>query len=127
MNVANKITFFNNTNEKLLTIHNYGLRLWTADLVAKKILYTDIQMGTIKRIYQCVTIDSQDKFALLGTKTGDIVEISLDTLLFKRIGPAKRLFSQGINTINLLGNNDIMIGAGDGTIAKVTGQYMVVK
>jgi hypothetical protein len=58
MNVANKITFFNNTNEKLLTIHNYGLRLWTADLVAKKILYTDIQMGTIKRIYQCVTIDS---------------------------------------------------------------------
>lgn len=99
MNVANKVTFFNNTNNKLLTIHNYGLRLWNADLVQKKILFTDIQMGTIKRIYQCVTIDKDDKTALLGTKTGDIVEISLDHLLFKRIGPAKRLFSKGINVI----------------------------
>jgi len=42
MNVANKIQFFNLTNNKLLTIHNYGLRLWTVDLVAKKILFTDI-------------------------------------------------------------------------------------
>lgn len=39
MNVANKIKFFNNTNNKLITIHNYGLRLWNVDLVAKKILY----------------------------------------------------------------------------------------
>jgi len=84
-------------------------------------------MGTIKRIYNCVCIDPEDKRALLGTHTGDIVEISLDHLLFKRIGPAKRLFSKGINTIRLLQNNDIMVGAGDGTIAKVTGQYMTVK
>jgi hypothetical protein len=78
-------------------------------------------MGTLKRIYQCVCIDPTDQYALFGTHTGDIVEISLDHLLFKRIGPAKRLFSKGINTIRLLQNNDIMIGAGDGTIAKVTG------
>ena len=39
MNVANKIKFFNNTNNKLITIHNYGLRLWNVDLVSKKILY----------------------------------------------------------------------------------------
>jgi WD40 repeat protein len=127
MNVANKIQFFNNTNCKLLTIHYYGLRLWTVDLVAKKILYTDIQMGTMKRVYQCVCIDSEDKYALFGTHTGDIVEISLDNLLFKRVGPAKRLFSKGINTIRILSNNDIMVGAGDGTIAKVTGSYMTVK
>jgi WD40 repeat protein len=127
MNVANKIKFFNNTNNKLITIHNYGIRLWNVDLVAKKILYQDISMGQIKRNYTCIAIDPTDMYALLGTRTGDIVEISLDKCLFKRIGPAKRLFSQGINTIQLLNNNDIMIGAGDGTIAKLTGQYMLVK
>ena len=84
-------------------------------------------MGQIKRNYTCIAIDPTDMYALLGTRTGDIVEISLDKCLFKRIGPAKRLFSQGINTIQLLKNNDIMIGAGDGTIAKLTGQYMLVK
>ena len=42
MNVANKIKFFNNTHDKLITIHNYGIRVWTVDLVAKKIAFHDI-------------------------------------------------------------------------------------
>jgi WD40 repeat protein len=63
----------------------------------------------------------------LGTKTGDIVEISLANNLFKRIGPAKKLFSQGINCINLLSNGDLLLGAGDGTLAKVGSQAMLVK
>ena len=51
MNVANKIKFFNNTNNKLITIHQYGLRVWDCDLVAKKITCSDINMGQIKRIF----------------------------------------------------------------------------
>lgn len=39
MNVANKIKFYNQTNNKLMTIHNYGLRVWDIDYTAKKILY----------------------------------------------------------------------------------------
>ena len=50
-------------------------------------------MGQIKRIFQCVVIDPTDSTAFLGTKTGDIVEISLERALFKRFGPIKRLFS----------------------------------
>lgn len=57
MNVANKISFFNNTNNKLITIHNYGLRIWTVDLVAKKIMFEDIIMGVTRRIYNCLVID----------------------------------------------------------------------
>ena len=45
MNIANKISFFNTTHNKLITIHNYGLRIWTCDLVAKKVAYQDINMG----------------------------------------------------------------------------------
>jgi cilia- and flagella-associated protein 52 len=84
-------------------------------------------MGQIKRVFTCVAIDPTDQFAYLGTKTGDIVEISLERALFKRFGPIKRLFSQGINTINILANNDIIIGAGDGTIAKVGMKDMLLK
>jgi len=50
-------------------------------------------MGSIRRIFNCCAIDSQDQIALLGTKTGDVIEISLERALFKRIGPVKRLFS----------------------------------
>ena len=84
-------------------------------------------MGHIKRIFTCCVVDNDDKFAFLGTKTGDIIEVSLERALFKRIGPAKRLFSQGINCINVLANGDLLIGSGDGTVAKISGKDLLVK
>lgn len=84
-------------------------------------------MGQIKRVFTCCVIDPTDQFAYLGTKTGDIVEISLDRALFKRFGPVKRLFSQGINTVTLLANGDLIVGAGDGSIAKIGVKDMLVK
>ena len=93
MNIANKVCFFNNTSSKCLTIHNYGIRTWDLDLGQKKVQYTEILMNAIKRVFVCCVIDPTDSFAYLGTKTGDIVEISLTHNLFKRIGPQKRLFS----------------------------------
>ncbi len=77
----------------MVTIHNYGVRLWTADLINKKIQFQDVNMGQVRRVFTCCAIDPTDQFAYLGTKTGDIVEISLDRALFKRFGPVKRLFS----------------------------------
>lgn len=127
MNVANKIAFFNNTSEKLVTIHNYGIRCWDVDYRQKKILFTDLTLGQIKRIYQCIVITPDDSTAIMGTLTGDIVEIDLNRGLFKRNGPGK-LFSQGINCMSLLANGDLLIGSGDGTIAKIDiGARMKVK
>jgi WD40 repeat protein len=110
-----------------LCIYNYGVKIWNVDLVAKKIQFQDVNMGHIKRIFSTCIIDQSDAFAYLGTKTGDIVEISLERQLFKRIGPAKRLFSQGINCISTLPNGDLLVGAGDGLIAKVGGKDMLIK
>lgn len=84
-------------------------------------------MGHIKRNFATAIIDQSDAFAYLGTKTGDIVEISLERLLFKRIGPAKNLFQMGVNCINTLPNGDLLVGAGDGTIAKVGGKDFKIK
>jgi len=55
----------------------------------------------------------------MGTLTGDIIEINLERRLFKRVGPANTLFSQGVNCMQLLANGDLLVGAGDGTIAKI--------
>ena len=93
MNTANQVCFFNNTNNQLVTIHNYGVKIWKADFENKKVSYTDVNMGQIKRIFTCCIVDATDQYVYLGTKTGDIVEVALDRALFKRIGPAKRLFS----------------------------------
>ena len=77
INVANKISFFNKSNNKCITFHNQGLRVWECDFSTKKILFTDIIMGKIKRNFTCITIDENDTCAYLGTRTGDIIEIDL--------------------------------------------------
>ena len=108
-------------------MHNYAARIWTANLVNKKVSCTDINLGQLKRILTCAVIDPTDTFAYLGTRTGDIIEVSLERALFKKLGPAKRLFSQGINCIALIPNGDIVVGSGDGTVAKVHHKHMTVK
>lgn len=60
-----------------------------------------------------------DKFAFFGTRTGDIIEVDLASIIYKRIGPLKRLFSQGVTTLKILPNNDILAGTGEGLIAKI--------
>ena len=126
-NTANKVKFFNKTVSKCMTIHDYGIRTWTCDLVQKKVQFHDILMDSIRRVFNCVVIDPTDSYAYVGTATGDIIEIALDRNLFKRLGPVKRLFSQGINCINLLSNGDLLLGSGDGTLAKVNCESFVVK
>jgi len=48
----------------------------------------------------------------------------LDRAIYKRLAPVKKLFSLGVNCLGLLPNGDIIVGAGDGNIAKVSIQTM---
>jgi WD40 repeat protein len=63
----------------------------------------------------------------MGTKTGDVIEVCLNRAIYKRIGPTKRLFSQGVVCISQLANGDIIVGAGDGTIAKMGFKDLIIK
>lgn len=52
--------------------------------------------------------------------------MSIERAIYKRLGPVSKLFSLGIGTLGLLPNGDIIVGAGDGTIAKLSIQTMQV-
>ena len=87
--------------------------------MSKKLLVEDVNLGQIKRVIKCIVIDPTDTFCYVGTQTGDIIEVSLEKALFKRVGPVKRLFSQGINVITQIPNGDILVGSGDGSVGKI--------
>lgn len=53
-------------------------------------------------------------------------QISIERAIYKRLGPVSKLFSLGIGTIGLLPNGDIIVGAGDGTLAKLSIQNMTI-
>jgi hypothetical protein len=83
-----------------------------------------VNFGNVKRQFTCVAVDRQDSYCYVGTKTGDFFEINIEKAIYKRLGPVKKLFSLGITTIHLLPNGDIILGAGDGKIAKISIQNM---
>lgn len=60
-----------------------------------------------------------DEYFYCGTTTGDIIAINTRTTLFQFVGPEKDRFSRGVLSICLLKNNEILVGAGDGTLAIV--------
>ncbi|KAL4465728.1 hypothetical protein ABPG72_015129 [Tetrahymena utriculariae] len=124
--VVNQIKFFNNSDDKIIAVLNNGVQILTIDKANKKVKSLDVNFGNIKRQYTCVAIDPSDTYCYCGTKTGDVFEINIERAIFKRLGPVQKLFSLGIGTLGLLPNGDIIVGAGDGTVAKLSIQNMQV-
>lgn len=119
--------FYNNSDDQLITVQNFGARVWKVDYVNKKINPTEVNLGSMKRQLTNVIIDPTDTYAYCGTKTGDLLEISLEKAVFKRVGPVKKLFSLGVVTMAQLLNGDLLVGGGDGTIAKIGLKDMQIK
>ena len=51
----------------------------------------------------------------------------IDKACFKRVGPLNQIFTGGISTILSTNTADLLIGAGDGTIAKINKKSMAVE
>ena len=46
----------------------------------------------------------------------------MKTKLLAHYGPPKEKFSQGILSLHLLSNSEILVGAGDGTVGLIKGE-----
>jgi cilia- and flagella-associated protein 52 len=71
-----------------------------------------------------VAVDHNDSYCYVGSKTGDVFEISIEKAIYKRVGPVKKLFSLGINCIRVLPNGDLIIGSGEGKLGRISIQTM---
>lgn len=79
---VSQIRFFNRNEEKLIATTAASIQILTIDIKNKKIVPVECNMGNIKRNYTCLMIDPSDSYAYCGTKTGDIIEVSLLNLFF---------------------------------------------
>mmetsp|Transcript_41551 Transcript_41551/g.88542 ORF Transcript_41551/g.88542 Transcript_41551/m.88542 type:complete len:621 (-) Transcript_41551:103-1965(-) len=123
---AHCVRFFNNSEFYMVTGGNYHVIVWHFDLANKKLRPTEVKLGQMKRITTNVLIDANDCFCYCGTTTGDILQVALDTALFKQSAPRK-CFSLGVSVTTLLPNGDFLCGTGDGTVARIDGLTLKVK
>ena len=111
--------FLNNRDDVFVTGGNFNLRTWHFDLANRKIRPTDCQLGSLKRVVTSISIDDNDEFMYAGTSTGDVMKVSLDNSLYKASGPPKKPFSQGVSCVLRTSRGNLIVGAGDGTVAVV--------
>jgi len=124
---AHVVKFFNTSDMHLITAGNYHIRVWQFDLPNKKLRPTQVHVGQLKRVTTNVLLDPQDDTACCGTQSGDMLEVSLDRALFKRVVPPHKAFALGITISKMMPNGDILAGTGDGILARLTAGTMRVK
>jgi len=124
---AHVVKFFNTSDMHLITAGNYHIRVWQFDLPNKKLRPTQVHVGQLKRVTTNVLLDPQDDTAYCGTQSGDMLEVSLDRALFKRVVPPHKAFALGITISKMMPNGDILAGTGDGILARLTAGTMRVK
>jgi WD40 repeat protein len=118
--VTLSLAYLNKSDTQFVTGGHGTLRVWELNPEKRKIRATDCQTGQIKRIVKCITVDEKDEFMYCGSTTGDLLQVSLGSKLFKHAGPPKEkeFFSMGILASAISPKGDqVVIGSGDGTIA----------
>ena len=121
------VQFYNNTSCKLLTGGYYHLRRWDFNLDTGVLEATNVNLGTLTRVFKCLALSDDDKYAYAGTTSGDLLEIKLwpDIPAFSRAG--HEMFAQGILSI-VWAYGDyapaIYLGCGDGSIVRLNGKNL---
>lgn len=68
-------------------------------------------------LHMLLQIDAEDKYAYIGTTTGDVIIVNVRLgKLRGTLPPVKRRFNQGVTAIGQFRSGEFVVGAGDGTV-----------
>ena len=112
------VAYFNNTHNKFITVHQNAVKIWTYDAAKKKVTFINCAMGKIKRYITCVSIDPIDEYAYCGTRSGDIMEVSLSKGIYSRSGPIDKKLPGTVNQV-ISKFKVLYVGTSEGSYASV--------
>jgi len=91
------VEYYHRDPFKLVSVHHNSIKIWHFDDKSKKLKYLNCALGKINRFITCVSIDNIDNFAYCGTRSGDIMEISLTKGIYQRSGPVNKKIKGCVN------------------------------
>ncbi|CDI87262.1 WD domain, G-beta repeat-containing protein, putative [Eimeria praecox] len=112
------LAFYNNSPNMLVSAGASHVRIWEIDAATKKMTPRDCNLGKLRRTCNSLVIHPADEFVYCGTHSGDILEISLRTGLFKRSGPPKRQLEAGVTAMALV-RSQLFAGTEDGQLLRL--------
>ena len=112
------VQFYHKDPSKFVTVHHNCVKIWQFDSSACKLKYINCPLGHIKRWITCVNIDTIDEHAYCGTRSGDVLEISLSKGIYNRSGPINKKIQGSVNHVISKGKS-IYIGTNSGIFGKI--------
>jgi len=117
--MANCVAFASTDDNVFTTAGTNHMRIWDFNPTNGKMTGNDCGIRGLKRTVNCVSVSDDDSTLYYGTATGDIVEINMSSRNLKSVGPERTKFEKGVQSLSVLKNGNILVGAGDGTAAVV--------
>jgi WD40 repeat protein len=103
-----------------------GVVVWEFDSAKRSFSSEKCRLGQIRRDAVKVAVSENDEFAYLGTKTGDVLKVSLTgDRLFKKKSDYKA--SGGVTSLALVkstGRDLLLVGGGDGSVNVLDAETM---
>lgn len=87
------------------------------DPQTKKLKFFNCALGKIARYITCLSIDEIDEHAFCGTRSGDVLEVSLSKGIYNRSGPIKQKYEGCVSQVICKGKN-IYVGTTEATFAR---------
>ena len=126
------VKWLNARNDRFVTCGENHLRVWQVCTSTPKLHPVDANMGSIRRIMQCLSISADDAHAFVGSSTGEVLKFCIDRDDIKPYnepdskqpsleGYSRKRFGKGMRSVTcvinpLTGNTNIIAGAGDGAV-----------
>ena len=129
---ANCVRWLNCRNDRFVTCGVFHLRVWQVCYDTPRLHAVNVNMGSMRRIMQCLDVSHDDSHAYAGSTTGEVLKFRIDRDDIKPYNePDKKRaylqaynqerFSKGVKSVACIvnpatGNTNVIAGAGDGVI-----------
>ncbi|CAD7082906.1 unnamed protein product, partial [Hermetia illucens] len=140
---------FHRSSSIFIVAGDRHLRVWTIERESRKMQVLDASLGKIQRRFTGLRISEDDHILYAGTMSGDILKVRLNITCEKdcerdnqqaillgcyaRHNPRKpkgkdcEKYVNGVREVYIVGNGQLLIGAGDGSIELVEERNVVLK
>mmetsp|Transcript_8685 Transcript_8685/g.35161 ORF Transcript_8685/g.35161 Transcript_8685/m.35161 type:complete len:615 (+) Transcript_8685:98-1942(+) len=120
------LSYFNVDSYKLATGGGQSLVVWDFDKPNRKLRPHKVNMGSLRRNAEYITVDDNDQQMFVGTSSGDVLKIALGACVYRQSGPYKSLVPKGVATNAISPTGDIVVGGGDGSVSVLDRESMKI-
>ena len=120
------LSYFNVDSYKLATGGGQSLVVWDFDKPNRKLRPHKVNMGSLRRNAEYITVDDNDQQMFVGTSSGDVLKIALGACVYRQSGPYKSLVPKGVATNAIAPTGDVVVGGGDGSVSVLDRESMKI-